>query len=116
MQERYRAENAFPATFMKDLKVWAGQNVEDKKMVKFTMQFVSFVKKEVDDVGPAAMDTSLPFDQLETLAGSMAYIKKQLVKEELNLIKLGGDDEAAAEVPDRIVENVSPGKPYLWMR
>lgn len=116
MQEKYDKDAGFPDTFMKDLKGWAGQNVSDKKLIKFTMQFVSFVKREVEDVGPAAMDTSLPFDQMETLKGSERYIKKQLGLEEIGFVKLGADDEAAKEVPDRVVENVTPGKPYLWTR
>lgn len=116
MQDQYDPATGFPATFMKDLKTWAGQNISDKKFIKLTMQFVSFVKKEVDEVGPPAMDTALPFDQMETLKGNERYIKKQLGLEEINFVKLGGDNEAAKEVPDRIVENVTPGKPYLWTR
>lgn len=115
MQEQHDG-TSFAKTFMKDLKVWTGANVSDKKQIKFTMQFVSFIKKEVEDVGPAAMDTSLPFDQMATLKGSERYIKKQLGLEEIGFVKLGADDEAAKEVPDRVVENVTPGKPYLWTR
>ena len=116
MQEKYVLDTGFPATFMKDLKDWAGENFSDKKLIKVAMQFVSFVKKEVEDVGVAAMDTSLPFDQMEILRGSEQYIKTQLNMANLNFVKLGGDDEAAKEVPDRVVENVTPGKPYLWIR
>lgn len=116
MHEKYDPASGFPATFMKDLKVWTGENVSDKKQIKFTMQFVSFVKKEVEDVGPAAMDTSLPFDQMEMFKGSERYIKKQLGLEEISFVKLGGDDEEAKDVPDRIVELVTPGKPHLWAR
>lgn len=117
MNEKYIPEkNSFPDTFMKELKGWAADNTEDKKMIKFTMQFVSFVKNEVTEVGPAAMDTTLPFDQFETLKGSERYIKKQLALTDLDFVKVGGDDDAAKEVPDRVVENVTPGKPYLWIR
>lgn len=117
MNEKYDpATNSFPDSFMKDLKGWATENAEDKKMIKFTMQFVSFVKKEVEEVGPAAMDTHLPFDQFEILEGSERYIKKQLNIEDLNFVKIGGDDDAGKEFPERVTENVSPGKPYLWMR
>lgn len=116
MQEQYNAESGFPSTMMKDLKAWTAQNVPDKKEIKFIMQFVSFVKGEVEDVGPSAMDTTLPFDQKEVLADSLAYLKKQLMKDEIDLVKLGEDDAAAADVPGKIIENVTPGKPYLYMR
>jgi leucyl-tRNA synthetase len=117
MQEKYDPDAGFPTTFMKDLKDWTGETVSDKKLIKVVMQFVSFVKKEVEDVGAAAMETSLPFDQMEILKGSEKYMKTQLNLTDLNFINVGsGDDEAAKEVPDRVVENVTPGKPYLWIR
>lgn len=117
MNEKYNPEtDSFPDSFMKDLKDWSANKVEDKKMMKFTMQFVSFVKKEVEEVGPAAMDTTLPFDQMEILKGSDRYIKKQLDIEDLDFIKIGEGEESGKDVPDRIVENVTPGKPYLWVR
>ena len=115
MQEQYDG-SSFPATFMKDLKGKAGDFVDDKKMVKLVMQFVSFVKKEVDEVGSPAMETSLPFDQMEILKGSEEYIKKQLGIEELTFGKLDVGDETVADIPDRIVGNVLPGKPSLWIR
>jgi len=80
------------------------------------MQFVSFIKKEVEDVGAAAMDTTLPFDQMEILKGSERYFKKQLDIEDLRFGKLETGDEAIKDIPDRIVDNVTPGKPYLWCR
>lgn len=111
MQEQHDG-SSFPKTFMKDLKVWTGANVPDKKQVKFTMQFASFIKKEVDEVGAVAMDTELPFDQTSILQGSEAYITAQLSLPEFKIVKIG--DESAKDVPDKVAENVSPGKPYLW--
>jgi leucyl-tRNA synthetase len=117
MQEKYDADAGFPATFMKDLKDWTGETISDKKLIKVVMQFVSFMKKEVEDVGAAAMETSLPFDQMEILKGSEQYIKTQLNLKDLTFINVGsGDDKTAGEVPDRVVDNVTPGKPYLWLR
>jgi leucyl-tRNA synthetase len=116
MQSKYDPSAGFSSTFMKDLKDWTAENATDKKLIKFTMQFVSFVKKEVEDVGPAAMDTSLPFDQMEIFTGSEQYIKTQLGLQELDFIKLDGGDETATQVPDRVAENVTPGKAYLWIR
>jgi hypothetical protein len=79
------------------------------------MQFASFIKKEVEDVGSMAMDIQLPFDQKEILLASDGYIKSQLNVTELDIINLS-DTEGAADVPERTKENVSPGKPVLWLR
>jgi len=114
MQTQFDKESgSFPATFMKDLKDWSTTNVSDKKQVKFTMQFVSFMKKEVEDVGEMAMDIKCPFDQLAILKESQAYLKAQLNLEDVGI---GSIDDAELAVPDRVSQNVSPGKPYLWIR
>jgi leucyl-tRNA synthetase len=116
MQQQHNPESGFSATFMKDLKVWSDTNVSDKKMLKATMQFASFVKKEVEEVGAVAMETQLPFDQKSILVDCSTYIKAQLNVSDLDVINLDTDQEAAAAVPDSRVEMVTPGKPYLWLR
>jgi len=117
MQEQYKAAgNTFPSSLMGDLKKWTASNIEDKQLIKKVMQFVSFTKKETEDVGEMAMDVKLPFDQMSVLESSEAYLKAQLNIETLNFIKLDSDDAAAADVPERVQGNVSPGRPYLWMR
>lgn len=114
MQSQYDKDSAsFPATFMKDLKGWTATNVPDKKKIKLTMQFVSFMKREVEDVGETGMDTKCPFDQIAILNESLAYIKSQLNLEEVNVGKVEDPDLA---VPERTSQNVTPGKPVLWMR
>jgi leucyl-tRNA synthetase len=107
--------HAFSASFMQDLKTWTSENVTDKKLVKFTMQFASFIKKEVEEVGTVAMDTELPFDQKAILESSVLYIQAQLNLSALEFIRLG-DSDASKIVPDRVAENVSPGKPFLWLQ
>ena len=101
---------------MKELKTWANDNVTDKQLMKKTMQFASFVKKEVEEVGAVAMDTELSFDQEETIMGSFNYMKTQLNVEELSIIKLGTGSEEEGKIPPRVLDNanVTPGKPYLW--
>ena len=113
MQEQYK-DREFPASFMKDLKDWAGKSASDKKMIKFTMQFASFVKNEVQDVGPMAMDVQLPFDQKEILVEVQKYLQAQLVIPEIDVLKIDGDE--GAQVPEKFSENVTPGKPSLWFR
>ena len=114
MQAQYEANNSsFPKEFMKDLKTWTGEKfATDKKQIKFAMQFVSFQKNEVNDVGPSAMETTMPFDQASILEGSLTYMKSQLILPELDIMKVGD----SADIPDRIVEQVTPGKPSLWLR
>jgi leucyl-tRNA synthetase len=112
MQSQYK-DGSFSESFMKDLKDWSATAVADKKMVKFTMQFASFRKKEVEDVGETALDIRLPFDQKAIMTESLSYMKSQLNLTELDVISLGQDE---AEVPERITENVEPGKPHLWLR
>ena len=114
MQSQYdKSSGAFPPTFMKDLKGWATANVSEKKLIKLTMQFVSFMKKEVDDVGEMGMDIKCPFDQFAILSESLAYIKAQLNLEDLGV---GRVDDPELAVPERTSQNVLPGKPALWMR
>jgi leucyl-tRNA synthetase len=112
MEEQFSEESGLPATFMKDLKSWTGKNVSDKKMIKSAMQFASFMKNEAAEVGKVALDTQLPFDQSSILSGSMQYIKSQLNIDEIEILKV----ETAEGVPDRIVDQIAPGKPFLWCR
>ena len=112
MQSQFSEETGFSPTFMKDLKGWTGENVSDKKMIKFTMQFASFMKNEANEVGKVALDTQLPFDQADIMTGSMSYIKSQLNLTDVDILKV----ETAEGIPARIVDQITPGKPYLWMR
>lgn len=110
MKTQYNGE--FANTFMKDLKGWTGKNLTDKKMIKFAMQFASFRKKEVEDVGESAMDIKLPFDEKELFGVSIAYMKSQLNLPDLDIVKLS---EIEGTMPKN-ADNIEPGKPTLWLR
>jgi hypothetical protein len=112
MMQQDKYDNGFPADFMKQLKVWC-KDLPDKKLIKNAMQFASFTKREVEDVGPVAMETALPFDQKAILEESVAYLKSQLYLKDIDVVKTD-DAEANADVPDRLKENVVPGKAHLW--
>ncbi|KAG7358587.1 leucyl-tRNA synthetase [Nitzschia inconspicua] len=112
MQEQFSEGSGFPATFMKDIKKWCAENVEDKKMTKDVMQFASFMKDEANEVGKVALDLELPFDQYAILEGSLTYLKTQLNLEYLDILDLNTTEG----VPDRVAEQVLPGRPHLWMR
>jgi leucyl-tRNA synthetase len=112
MQEQYSEESGFPATFMKDMKKWCSDNVEDKKMTKDVMQFASYMKDEANEVGKVALDLELPFDQKSILEGSFTYLKSQLNLADLDILDL----EKAEGIPDRVADQVLPGRPYLWLR
>lgn len=112
MKTQYTPGENFSASFMKDLKGWAAENVSDKKMVKLAMQFGSFRKNEVEDVGDAALDIQLPFDQKSIFVESLKYLKAQLGVEELDVMDLS----EAADVPAKVADDVEPGNPVLWLR
>lgn len=112
MQSKY--DNGFSADFMNELKAWSS-DLPDKKLIKFTMQFASFTKKEVEDVGPTAMDLVLPFDQGAIFEECKNYMKSQLNLDDFDVINLD-DNEANASIPDKVKDNVVPGKAYLWFR
>lgn len=111
MQSQYN--NGFSAAFMADLKDWSTTSVADKKQVKSVMQFVSFMKREVEDVGEMGMDIKCPFDQLAILKESKSYIQSQLGLAEVDVRSV---DDSELDVPDKTSQNVTPGKPFLWMR
>lgn len=115
MQEQYNiAGKTFPSSFMGDLKKWTTSSINDKKLVKLVMQFISYTKNEVEDVGEMAMDVKLPFDQIAILEASDRYIKAQLNLEDIDFIKLGSEEAVSADVPERVSDNVTPGRPSLW--
>ena len=95
------------------MKAYA-MSLEDKKNMKNVMQFASFVKKEVEEVGDRwPMEIEVPFDQKQILSESLQYIQKQLNLEKFSVMLVGAD-----ELPDTLQEkqmmNCQPGKPYLW--
>ncbi|KAL7523485.1 hypothetical protein ACHAXR_000196 [Thalassiosira sp. AJA248-18] len=98
---------------MKDLKGWTATNASDKKQIKLIMQFMSFRKREVEDVGETGMNTKCPFDQLAVLNEGLAYIKSQRNVEDVGI---GLVDDPELAIPERTSQQVSPGKPVLWMR
>jgi len=98
---------------MGSLKKWSSTNITDKKFIKLSMQFASWMKKEVEDVGSMAMEIKLPFDQKAIIVDFEGVIKSQLDLSEVEIISLESD-AAGSSVPDKISSNVSPGKPYLW--
>jgi len=115
MQDQYK-DGKFSPTFMKDLKQWSTKSVTEKKLIKLIMQFASFNKREVEDVGSVAMETTLPFDQKAIIEGSENYIKSQLNLENVSVLKLDDDNsEQTSIVPQRIFDNVVPGKSYLML-
>src|SRR5688500_13450490 len=116
MAHQHNTDTGFPATFMNDLKTYASETIDDKKMTKLCMQFASFVKKEVEEVGAAAMDVQLPIDQKTVLYECVKYIQVQLDISEIDIINLDVDTDAAAGVAANKVEVTTPGKPQLWLR
>merc|ERR1719276_737123 len=100
----YNSETkAFSATFMKDLKKWASS--KDKKMIKNTMQFASWMKREVEDVGPMAMDMKMPYDQKHIIVESERYLMSQLKMEKIEVVNISTAEDISM-IPTRTAENV----------
>ena len=113
MHDQYDKEaGSFKATFMKDLKTWASS--KDKKMIKNTMQFASWMKREVEEVGDTAMDIKMPYDQKQIMIESERYLMSQLKMEKIEVHNLSTVEDISS-FPPRTVQNVNPGKPSLWM-
>ena len=112
MQEQYSDGSGFPTTFMKDMKKWSGENVTDKRMIKESMQFASFVRNEANEVGRVALDLELPFDQYAILEVSLTYLKSQLNLPDMDILDL----DTVEDIPERVAGQVSPGRPHLWIR
>lgn len=112
MQTQYQ-DGTFASTFIEDLKDWTATTVTDKKMIKLVMQFASFRKREVEEVGVTALDIQLPFNQKEIFIESQKYIKAQLAIEDLDIIM---PNDSASSIPEKVLEQVEPGKPHLWCR
>jgi len=106
--------DSFTSDFMTILKTWVMTSFPDKKTAKFAMQFASWIKKEVEDVGPMAMDIQMPYDQKFILMQSRNYIEAQLKLKNIEIINIITDSHDH-KIPDKIIQNVSPGRPYLWM-
>merc|ERR1711957_75644 len=86
-----------------------------KKMIKNVMQFASFMKREADEVGTAALELRMPYDQKAILVDSLQYINSQIGRDEPIVINMDTDGEAGQKIPDKVPSNVTPGKPYLWL-
>ena len=52
-----------------------GKKAELKKYMKKVMPFVAFMQERVDTVGVSALDTSLPWDEMDVLVKNKVNIK-----------------------------------------
>merc|ERR1719162_58439 len=113
MHKKFDKESkTFSPTFMKDLKTWTSS--KDKKMIKLSMQFASWIKREVEDVGAMAMDIKMPFDQKHVMLESEKYLMRQLKMKKIEVINLSTAEDISM-IPAKTAGNVNPGKPHLWM-
>ena len=62
-----RDMNSKGVTDKKALSVEMGKKAELKKYMKRVMPFVAFMQDKVESVGVSALDTSLPWDEMEVL-------------------------------------------------
>eukprot|EP00953_Heterococcus_sp_UTEX-ZZ885_P015015 8475-Heterococcus_DN1.PRE.1 len=82
------------------------------------MQFAAFVKAAYDEIGVAALDLTMPYDQAAILTENLSYMQSSLQLTELTLHLAS---EPSCPGGERVVSGVSPGHPALsehdgWMR
>eukprot|EP00794_Sanderia_malayensis_P007562 gene7562-8400_t len=77
----------------------------DKKYTKKLMPFVQFVKRQVELVGPSAMDLTVDFDEHEILMENLAYLMKAVELEDIQI-------KPSSEADEKIAEECTPGKPF----
>ena len=56
-----------------------GKKAELKKYMKKVMPFVAFMQERVDTVGVSALDTSLPWDEMDVLVKNKVNIKSLII-------------------------------------
>jgi leucyl-tRNA synthetase len=81
---------------------------ELKKFMKKTMPFVAFMKEKVAAKGLAALDTSLPWDEMKVLADNLGFITATL---DLEAVGLAWSDELGEKG-----EDCRPGAPLVAFR
>jgi len=78
---------------------------EVKSAMKKLMPFVQHVKESVERDGPAALETTLPFDERQVLDENRPFLTKAL---ELVSVEV----KPSSEADKRIQEDCAPGKPF----
>jgi len=86
---------------------------ELKKLKKGVMQFAAFMAEESEGLGLAALDTQLPFDQLEVLAESKEYLSKHLIPGNTLTVHLYNLSDPNAPGDQKKKDAAEPGKPSM---
>jgi len=73
--------------------------------MKKTMPFVQFIKARIEELGLAALDLTLDFDEAKVLEDNLDYL--------VNTLQLEGVDiKFAHEANEKIQEECRPGESY----
>ncbi|XP_063236573.1 leucine--tRNA ligase, cytoplasmic [Bacillus rossius redtenbacheri] len=79
---------------------------ELKKYMKRVMPFVQATREKLEEVGPAALNLSLDYDERGVLAENLVYLENTLDLENIDL-------KYASEGPEKISEECRPGRPLI---
>jgi len=113
MQAAYsNAGEQFDESFMKALQEFCESSPENKKQTKQIMQFAAWIKKEVLDRGPEAMDVDLPFNQKEVLESNIQYLTASLDLSSVRIFNLSEDNVPGPENKKLLA---GPGQPFLFL-
>jgi hypothetical protein len=79
------------------------------------MQFVMFIKPDVEANGRSELSLESPFNEDELLSSNMSYIQKCMAEFGIKDVKLANVSEKNNKVPEEKKNQAGPGKPYLYI-
>ncbi|XP_065207931.1 leucine--tRNA ligase, cytoplasmic isoform X2 [Planococcus citri] len=103
-------KNASTMPDNKTISAALNPKAELKRHMKKVMPFVQAVKQKAEQMGIAALQQNLSFDEHEVLRINLNYLKNTL---ELDDITLKYTD--SADVPDNVKEDCCPGAPHILL-
>ena len=109
------ASKSFPKDFMKQMKAFCASTPELKKMTKKIMQFVMFIKPDVEANGRSELSLESPFNEMNLINDNIAYIKKCIAENGVTNVTAMLVTDAACTVPPEKKQQAAPGKPYLYV-
>jgi hypothetical protein len=80
------------------------------KLKKDVMQFAAYVTDESNSLGRDALDTDIPFDQLQVLTESKEYLSKHLINNVVLELDIKNMSDSPSSPANKMPE---PGKPSI---
>ena len=81
----------------------------DEKERKNAMKFAAWIVGEVKKEGKKALESTMPFDEVQMLRENSEFVFQDLGIESVKVVEVG--DEEAADVPATAKDGANPGRP-----